>query len=83
MAEQNRTGDDAKKALARQVKQAYTHDSATFKVNGHDAYFGTDGRRFAVIGFTDGAVMVALELTTAKSPENQRSLAEQIAKQLP
>ena len=35
------------------------------------------------IGFTDGAVMVALELTAAKSPQDLRSLAEQIAAQLP
>jgi len=83
VAEQNRTADDAKKALSRQVKQLYTHDDATLKVNGRDAYFGTDGKRFAVLGFTDGAVMVALELTTAKDPKDMRSLAEQIAKQLP
>jgi len=65
------------------VKQAYTKNAATLKINGHDMYFGTDGRRFAAIGFTDGSVMVALELTAPKSPQNLRALAEQVAKQLP
>ncbi len=31
------------------------------KVNGRTVYFGTDGRSFAAAGFTDGAVMVAIE----------------------
>ena len=83
VAEQFRTTADAKSALAHQVKQAYTQDSAALKINGHDAFFGTDGRRFAAIGFTDGAVMVALELTAPKSPQNLRALAEKVAKQLP
>jgi hypothetical protein len=83
VAEQFRTADDAKGALAHQVKQAYPKDSATLKINGHDAYFGTDGRRFATIGFTNGAVMIALELTAPKSPEDLRALAEKVAKQLP
>ncbi len=83
VAEQFRTAADAKRGVEQQVKRTHGKDAATLSVNGHDAYFGTDGRRFAAIGFTDGAVMVALELTTDKSPQNLRSLAEQVAKQLP
>ena len=83
VAEQFRTAADAKSALGHQVKEPYSKDPATIKVKGRDAYFGTDGKRFAVVGFTDGAVMVALELTAAKSPENLRTLAEQVAAQLP
>ena len=83
VAEQFRTAAEAKTGLERQVKRAYNKDSATFKVNGHSVYFGTDGRRFAALGFTDGAVMVALELTAAGDPKGLRSLAEQVAKQLP
>jgi hypothetical protein len=83
VAEQFRTAADAQRGFEHQVKQAYTKDVAALKINGHDAYFGTDGRRFAAIGFTDGAVMVALELTAPKSPQELRSLAEQVAKQLP
>jgi hypothetical protein len=83
VAEQFRTAADAKAGFEHQVKQSYTKDVASLKINGHDAYFGTDGRRFAAIGFTDGAVMVALELTAPSSPKNLRALAEQIAKQLP
>jgi hypothetical protein len=82
-AEQLRTSDEAKAALSRQVKAKYAKNSADIKVKGRDAYFGTDGKRFAVIGFTDGAVMVALELTTDSSPQDLKSLAEQVAAQLP
>ena len=83
VAEQFRTAGDAQAGLAKQVKQAYPKDAATLKVKGHDAYFGTDGKKFAVLAFTDGAVMVALELTTSSSPSKLRSLAEQVAGQLP
>jgi hypothetical protein len=83
VAEQFRTAADAKSGMEHEVKQSYTKNVATLKINGHDAYFGTDGKRFAAIGFTDGAVMVALELTSPSSPQNLRSLAEQVAKQLP
>ena len=83
VAEQFRNADAAKLAFQHQVKQSYTKDVETLKINGHDAYFGTDGKRFAAIGFTDGAVLVALEITAAKSPQTLRALAEQVAKQLP
>lgn len=66
VAEQFRDSAGAGEGLKRQVKQAYTRDSATVAINGHQAYFGTDGRRFAALGFTSGAVMVALEMS-AKS----------------
>ena len=74
---------DAQGALKRQVKERYAKNAADIKVKGRDAYFGTDGKTHAVIGFTDGAVFVALELTTDKSPQDLRSLAEQVAAQLP
>ncbi|MEI8082765.1 MAG: hypothetical protein WCI74_13075 [Actinomycetes bacterium] len=82
-AEQFRTSEDAQSALKRQVKEKYSRNAASIKVKNRDAYFGTDGQAHAVIGFTDGAVLVALELTSTKSPESLRSLAEQVAAQLP
>lgn len=82
-AEQFRTADDAKGTLKRRIKERYPKNAADIKVKGRDAYFGTDGKTHAVIGFTDGAVFVALELTAEKSPQDLRSLAEQIAAQLP
>jgi hypothetical protein len=83
VAEQFRTAADAQKGLEVQVKRHYTKDVATLKVKGRDAYFGTDGKRFAALGFTDGSVMVALELSAPKNPKDLRALAEQIAAQLP
>jgi hypothetical protein len=83
VAEQFRTAADAQKGLTVQVKQRYTKDVATFKVKGRDAYFGTDGKRFAALGFTDGSVMVAIGVTATKDPKDVRAVAEQIAAQLP
>jgi hypothetical protein len=83
VAEQFRTSADAQKGIEVQVKQRYTKDVATVKVKGRDAYFGTDGKRFAALGFTDGSVMVAVGLTATKDPKDLRALAEQIAAQLP
>lgn len=83
-AEQYLSPAAATAALSTQVKSAYPKNAATIKVNSHSAYFGTDGRQFAVIGFTSGPVMVALEMT-AKSgdPAALRSAIEAAAKQLP
>lgn len=83
VAEQFRTAADAQKGLAVQVKQRYPKDAATFKLKGRDTYFGTDGKRFAALGFTDGSVMVAIGVTATKDPKDLRALAEQIVAQLP
>ncbi len=61
VAEQFRDAAEAKTNLDRQLKRQYGGNAATVRVNGHDAYFGTSGQ-YAVIGFTDGAVMVAVEM---------------------
>lgn len=85
VAEQAKTEVGAKSALDVQVMQRYPSDKDTFKVNGHEAYFGTDGRRFAALGFTDGSVMVALEMS-GKQGESVASLKKALtaaAKQLP
>lgn len=83
-AEQFLSPAAANAALASQIKSAYPKNAASIKVNSHSAYFGTDGRQYAVIGFTSGPVMVALEMT-AKSgnPAALRSALEAAAKQLP
>jgi len=85
VAEQSRTAASAQQALASQVKQRYPSDDDALTVNGHKAYFGTDGRRYAVLGFTDGTVMVALEMTTSSgdSPKSLKSALVDAAKQLP
>lgn len=63
VAEQFRDAEAAKAGLQSQVKQHYSAQSETVQVNSHTAYFGTDGRRFAVLGFTQGPVMVAIEMS--------------------
>lgn len=84
VAEQYSTETAAKAGLATKVKQAYAKDAATFTINGHSAYFGTDGRRFGVLGFTAGPVMVALEADgKSDTPKELRGLLEDAAKQLP
>ena len=60
-AEQFRSAAEARKQLALQVKQRYPESSDSATINGRTVYFGTDGRSFAAAGFTDGAVMVAIE----------------------
>jgi len=85
VAEQGKTSAGAEAALSAQVKRKYSSDKDTITVGDHKAYFGTDGRRFAALGFTDGAVMVALEMsaTTGGSPESLKSALVSAAQQLP
>jgi len=83
-AEQFRDATSAKNALGSQVKTHYSRDASTVSVNGHSAYFGTDGRRFAVLSFTDGTVMVVVEM--AQAPDQQAGLRDElvaVVKQLP
>ena len=75
-AEQFRDATAAKNALSSQVKSHYSRDESTVSVNGHSAYFGTDGRRFAVLSFTDGAVMVVVEM--AQAPDQQAGLRDEL-----
>lgn len=84
VAEQFRTADEAKLALKSQVKQRYPKNAETISVNGHEAYFGSDGKRFAVIAFTSGTAMVAVEASPdSGSPSGLKSLLTGVVKQLP
>jgi hypothetical protein len=84
VAEQYRTSADAKRALTNDVKRRYAKNGSTSNINGHSVYFGTDGRDFAVVGFTSGAVMVALEASPdSGSPTTMKPLLEKALKQLP
>ena len=84
VAEQFRTSADAKRALAVDVKQRYPNDANSSQVHGHPIYFGTDGRDFAVIGFTSGAMMVALEASPdSGSPVEMKAVLEKALGQLP
>jgi hypothetical protein len=85
VAEQFRTPSDAVTALDRKIKSVYPNDATTLKINGRSVYFGTDGSRFAAAGLTDGAVLVAVEMSPKQgsSPAQVKSAMEAVLKQLP
>jgi hypothetical protein len=84
VAEQFRTAADAKAALENSVKQRFTKNASSSTVHGHAIYFGTDGKRFAAVGFTNGAVMIALEASPdSGSPSAMKSTLEKVVGQLP
>jgi len=84
IAEQSRTAAGAASALNTQVKGKYGSVKDTVTVNGHQAYFGTDGRAFAVLGFTDGSVMVAIEMSVdSGDPKGLKNELTRVAEQMP
>lgn len=84
IAEQFRTSAEAQSALAIQAKRPYPKNADTSKVHGHDVYFGTDGKRFAVMAFTSGAVMVSIEASPESgSPSGLSAALAKVVGQLP
>lgn len=84
VAEQFRTSAEAKRALEVNVKARYSKNTDSLKVGGRTVYFGTDGSQFAVIGFTSGPVMVALEASPdSGAPSTMKSVLVDALKQLP
>ncbi len=84
VAEQTQTAAGAQAALNTQVKQQYPADTETITVNGRKVYFGTNSR-YAALGFTDGSVMVALEMSVkpGDSPKSLKKALVAAAEQLP
>lgn len=68
----------AKAAIDSGVKRSYSGSPSEVRVPGHVAYFGTDGTRFAVLAFNDGAVLVVFEMYAAKGPPT--ALKDDLAK---
>lgn len=85
VAEQYKTPTGAKRALGTEVKAKYTSDEAALTAGSHAAYYGTDGSRFAVIGFTQGAVMIAVEIGAKPGvdPDRLKGALVEIVEQLP
>lgn len=84
VAEQFRTSADAKSALEVNVKQRYPKNASSSTVHGHTVYFGTDGTRFAAMGLTSGAVMIALEASPdSGAPSAMKMTLEKALGQLP
>ena len=83
-AEQYRDAKTAAAALDAYAKRPFPKNAVAISVNGRTAYFGTDNTRFAMLAFTQGAVLVQLEM--ASKPGAQASLKNELvaaAKQLP
>jgi len=84
VVEQFRSPEYAKAAFDTLVKGGYSRDAAQLTINGHNVYYGTDGRGYAVASFTDGAVLVQAEM--ASKPGAQATLKDPliaVLKQLP
>lgn len=83
VGEQYRTSATAKAALS-QVEGAYFKNVSRPSINGRQVYCGTDGRRFAILAFTDGAILVQVEMSA--EPGQQATLIDPltaVAKQMP
>lgn len=85
VAEQFRTPAAAKAALKAQLRNGYPSDRATVEIGGRKGTFGTDGRRFAALGFSDGSVMIVIEMGAAEGAEPGRLKGglTAVAEQLP
>lgn len=83
VAEQHRSAQAASAWLATYVKGPYSKSSSTVQVGGHSAYLATDGRRFAIIAWTNGQVVVAIEADAGANPAGAFEKLKAIAGGLP
>ncbi len=83
--EQFRTPVEARNALASVMDPGYARDAATEKIGSHSVRLGTDGRSFAAAGFTDGAILVVVEMAAKSGDAPGRLLPElrAVVEQLP
>lgn len=77
VAEQYRTDDEAKAALAS-LKTSYSGDTGKVTAGGKDAYFGTDGSDAAVVAFTDGPTLVVFE-GVARAKVEAKALSSELS----
>lgn len=66
--EQYKTPAAATAAMATGVKRSYATSPATLQVKGRSIYFGTDGKRFAIIAWNEGGVVVTVEAMATSGP---------------
>jgi hypothetical protein len=55
----------AQSSLDRRARANYPQDAASQTIGGRPAYFGTDGRRFAVLAINSSGTLVLLEMDAA------------------
>ena len=65
-AEQFRTAAEAKAALADTMRFATSKSASSQDINGHEVKLGDNGRDSSFAGFTDGSILVSMEMA-AKS----------------
>jgi hypothetical protein len=61
VVEQYKDGTAAGKAIARSVAFDYPVSPSTTQVKGRAVRFGTDGRRFATVAWSEGGVLIVIE----------------------
>jgi hypothetical protein len=73
----------AQSALVQGVATDYPQEASVVSINGRPAYFGTDGRRFAVLAINANGTLVALEMdSTAGGPAGLRQDLQSVAAKL-
>lgn len=84
-AEQTRTAADAKRILDSTMAKATEDSHSTEQIKGRTVRFGDDGRSSTFAGFTDGSIVVALEMVASRGvdPSKNRSNAVNVMKALP
>ena len=63
-AEQVISEKAANERVASDVKALYQSDKETFRQGAHEVYIGTDGRHVAVLGLSDGPVVVLMQISS-------------------
>ena len=56
------TNGSAQRVLVSQVQMPYPASADEVALGTRRGYFGTDGHRFAVVAFRDGAAVVVIEM---------------------
>ncbi len=85
VAEQHTSVAKAQSALNSQIESAVRGSIKKATVNGHAIQLGDDGRGSAFAGYTDGSVMVVMEIAAAKDtdPGNLLDELRDVVVQLP
>ncbi len=72
--ERYKTAALARAGVDASIKKPYSAHASSVKVAGRSAYFGTDGKRYAVLAWNDGGILVALEMLSASGrPQDLRA----------
>lgn len=61
VVEQYKTTTAAKQAITTRIKRDYPVSPSSASAKGRTLYFGTDGRRFALVAWNEGGLLVAIE----------------------